>query len=46
MEKESHADKQVDIDNYENDAIEHARQNIEITKGIKEGRLNPNVYRG
>ena len=28
------------------DAIAHAKQNIEISKGIKEGTLNPYVYRG
>lgn len=28
------------------DAFAHARANIEISRGLKEGTLNPNVYRG
>jgi hypothetical protein len=28
------------------DAIEMAKKNIEISKGIKEGVLDPRVYRG
>lgn len=31
---------------YDNDTIAKAKQNIEITKGIMEGKLKPNVYRG
>ena len=47
QKNESDAAKHLEIDTeYDNDAIAHARTNIEISKGIKEGRLDPNVYRG
>ena len=45
--EENPATKQLEIDTaVENDAIARAKKNIEISKGIKEGRLDPKVYRG
>jgi len=38
-----HLDDNTEI---ENDAMTKAKQNIEITKWILEGKLKPNVYRG
>lgn len=40
------AARQIEIDDYENDALARARKNIEISQGIKEGKLDPKVYRG
>jgi len=46
-DKKELATKHLEIDTpQESDALAKARQNIEISKGIKEGRLDPNVYRG
>ena len=45
--KENAATKHLEIDTaYDVDALSKARENIEISKGIKEGKLDPNVYRG
>ncbi|CDW89126.1 zinc finger protein 183 [Stylonychia lemnae] len=46
--KESeNATRQLDINTeFENDAITQAKKNIEITKGIMEGKLKTGVYRG
>lgn len=45
--QENAATKHLEIDTpQENDAIAKAKANIEISKGIREGKLDPNVYRG
>ena len=47
LERREDATKQIEIDTaYDQDALAHARKNIEISKGIKEGTLDPKVYRG
>lgn len=47
MDSRENATKQLEIDTeYSNDALELARKNIQISKGIKEGKLDPKVYRG
>lgn len=45
--RRENATAHLEIDTaYDNDAMAHAKKNIEISKGIKEGKLDPNVYRG
>ena len=45
--RENAATKHLEIDTaIENDALTMAKKNIEISKGIKEGILDPSVYRG
>ena len=46
MQKES-ATRSLEVDTDVNqDAIAHARMNIEISKALKEGSLKSGVYRG
>jgi len=45
--RENAATKHIEIDTaYDHDAFAKAKENIEISKGIKQGKLDPNVYRG
>ena len=45
--RENAATKHLEIDTpTDQDAIAKAKKNIEISKAIKEGKLDPNVYRG
>ena len=44
---DENATREAEIDpDDENDAMARARKNAEISKGIKEGKLDPSVYRG
>ena len=45
--RENAATKHLEVDTeYDRDAIAKAKENIEISRGIVEGRLDPKVYRG
>lgn len=45
--RRENATSHLEIDTpYDHDAFALAKQNIQISKGIKEGKLDPNVYRG
>ena len=45
--RENAATKHIEIDTaYDRDAIAKAKENIVISKGIREGKLDPKVYRG
>jgi hypothetical protein len=44
--KHDNATAHLDIDDPERDGMTKAKLNIEISRGIKEGTLDPKVYRG